>query len=85
VTCKPVGEKRKSYPDTFRTGDLGAPLAISLLAAITAQRFCSISVMDNLIGCDGISETTMWKKCAPPRNFAHARTFPFRHAGANSN
>src|SRR5713226_196396 len=29
-----------------------------------------------------ISKTTVWKKCACPGNFAHAETFPPRHAGA---
>src|SRR3954454_5203172 len=28
---------------------------------------------------------TVWWKCASPGNFAHARTFPSRHAGANAN
>jgi hypothetical protein len=43
----------------FRASDLTAALAVSPRAAITAQRFCSISVMDDLIGCDGIGETTV--------------------------
>jgi len=38
----------------------------------------------NLIEGDGINKTLMWKKCAAVRNFADARTFPIRHAGANS-
>jgi hypothetical protein len=45
-------------------------------AAITAQQSCSISIDGNLIGRDGISKTTVWKKCASLGNFAHAKTFP---------
>jgi len=44
---------------------------------------CSISIDKNLNGGDGISKTMMWKKCAPVGNFAHAETFPVRHAGAD--
>src|SRR5258708_38915740 len=29
-----------------------------------------------------ISKTTVWKKCSCSGNFAHAETFPPRHAGA---
>jgi hypothetical protein len=59
VTCKPVGGKRESYPGTFRAGDPPAPLAISRRTAITAQQFCSIVVVENLIGRDGINKTTV--------------------------
>jgi hypothetical protein len=59
VTCKPVGEKRESYPDTFRESDPGALLAISHRTAITAQQFCSISIVECLTGRDGINETTV--------------------------
>jgi hypothetical protein len=54
--------------------------------AITAQQFCSISPPENLFARDGISKTTVWKKeeaATQQRNFAKARTFPYRHAGAN--
>src|SRR6266404_7882827 len=34
--------------------------------AITAQQFCSISHGENLMRRDGISKTTVWKKCAFP-------------------
>jgi hypothetical protein len=51
-------------------------------AAITAQQSCSIANSRNLIGRDGISKTTAWKKCASSGNFAHAKTFPVGHAGA---
>jgi hypothetical protein len=30
-----------------------------------------------------VEEVRWWKKCAPSGNFAHAKTFPVRHAGAN--
>jgi hypothetical protein len=59
VTCKPVGGKRESYPDTLRERDSPPPLAISHRTAITAQQFCSIAVVEDLIGRDGINETTM--------------------------
>jgi hypothetical protein len=52
-------------------------------AATAAQQFCSIGGVESLTGGDGISKTMMWKKYAALRNFAHARTFPVRHAGAN--
>jgi hypothetical protein len=52
-------------------------------AAITAQQSCSIDDGKNLIGRDGISKTMVWKKCAPSGNFADAKTFPLRHAGAD--
>ena len=29
-----------------------------------------------------MSKTILWKKYAPCGNFAHAETFPLRHAGA---
>src|ERR1700679_2988175 len=32
-----------------------------------------------------MEEIRLWKKCAPLGNFAHAGTFPVRHAGAGSN
>jgi hypothetical protein len=59
VTCKPVGGKRESYPDALRASDRLAPLAISHRTAITAQQFCSIAVVEDLIGRDGINETTV--------------------------
>jgi hypothetical protein len=49
---------------------------ISHHAAVTAQQVCSIGLRRNLNGCNGISKTVAWKKCAPGRNFADARTFP---------
>jgi hypothetical protein len=53
-------------------------------AAITAQQSRSINNGKYLIGRDGISKTMRWKNYAALRNFADARTFPLRHAGANS-
>jgi hypothetical protein len=53
-------------------------------AAITAQQSPSNNNGRNLIGRDGISKTMRWKNYAVFGNFADARTFPTRHAGANS-
>jgi hypothetical protein len=36
------------------------------------------------MGRDGISKTILWKKYVPSWNFAHAKTFPVRHGGADS-
>jgi hypothetical protein len=63
VACKPVGGKGESYPDTFpdtfSASDRPAPFAISRRTAITAQQFCSIAVVEDLIGRDGINKTTV--------------------------
>jgi hypothetical protein len=49
----------------------------------SCAKSCSIDHGINLIGRDGISKTILWKKYAPNWNFAHAETFPVRHAGAD--
>ena len=50
---------------------------------IAARKSCSIDHDRTLIGRDGISKTIPWKKYASSWNFAHAKTFPVSHAGAD--
>jgi hypothetical protein len=38
------------------------PLRVSVRVAITAQQFCSIETVVNLLVADGISKTAVWKK-----------------------
>jgi hypothetical protein len=47
------------------------------------ENLASIDHGENLIGRDGISKTILWKKYVPSWNFAHAKTFPVRHADAD--
>jgi hypothetical protein len=51
----------------------------SHLPAITTQQSCGndgvMSLEENVIGRDGISKTTVWKKCVSFGNFALAETF----------
>jgi hypothetical protein len=59
------------------------PLYGSHRAVTAGRKSCSIDHGINLIGRDGISKTVLWKKYASNWNFAHAETFPVRHAGAD--
>src|ERR1700676_146505 len=80
-SCKPVGKERKSYLDEFRLSECRIPVQGSHGATIIAQPLRSIDNGKNLIGRDVISKFVLWRKCAPSGNFAHAETFPLRHAG----
>ena len=53
-------------------------------AAIAAQQSCSNNDDKRLIGRSGMSRTARWKEVRRDGNFADAKTFPPRHAGANA-
>src|ERR1700694_5287646 len=72
----PVGSERE-----FSSRDLANDLVksgrpSSRRASITAQQFCSISIGGNLVGPDGISKTTVWKKYACTRELRRCENVP---------
>jgi hypothetical protein len=56
VTYKPVEEERQSLPGHISRDRIASAVRST---AITAQQFCSIAVVEGLIGRDGINETTV--------------------------